>query len=328
MSRSDAETKPEATKSVDPARAETPAGRDDLAAAGANGRDPGTNEGANPTDSTDSTDRRRVRLIYGAIALITLAVTTINALSQQADLARFSGRTIEAWKPFVWEWTSGIVIVALTPLIRRVALRASRCPIAVQAVAHLGGAAVFLAGHLVGIVLLRKLIYGLAGAGPYTLAFTAENILYEARKDAILYAMLAGVFHAARRLGLDRAPPPPTVMAAADAAGRDVWLRDGGTNVRVAACDIVWVASAGNYIEYALADGRKHLIRGTLQGEEGRLARHGLVRVHRTRLINARRVRRVTTLAAGGFEAEMDTGEVIAGSRSYRDRVTALTGSG
>ena len=47
-----------------------------------------------------------------------------------------------------------------------------------------------------------------------------------------------------------------------------VWLRDGAKSIRLAPRDIVWIASAGNYIEYSLADGANHLIRGTLDLED------------------------------------------------------------
>jgi hypothetical protein len=324
MSRVDASTKPESGDSVDPARDEAAASGAGRAPSGTNERDSLTNDGA---ESAAPGDRRRVLAIYGVIAVITLAVCSINALSQHEDISRFGGRAIEAWKPFVWEWTSGLTIIALTPMIRTLVLwsLAAGRNVVLRVLVHVGGAAAFLAGHLAGIAVLRKLIYWAVGAGPYNFVFSAANILYEARKDAILYALLAGVFWAASRLRLDVAPEPPRVVVVTEGAKpRELWLRDGTTSVRVDADDIVWVASAGNYIEYCLTGGMKHLIRGTLTGEEERLARFGLVRVHRTRLVNAARIRRVTTIASGGFEAEMDTGEVIAGSRSYRARVNEL----
>ena len=39
-----------------------------------------------------------------------------------------------------------------------------------------------------------------------------------------------------------------------------------------------------------MADGRTHLVRGTLAGEEARLTKFNIVRVHRTRLVNLSRV--------------------------------------
>ena len=50
-----------------------------------------------------------------------------------------------------------------------------------------------------------------------------------------------------------------------------VWLRDGSTRIRIEPRDILWVSSAGNYVEYSLADGINHLVRGTLAAEEARI---------------------------------------------------------
>ena len=71
-----------------------------------------------------------------------------------------------------------------------------------------------------------------------------------------------------------------------------IWLRDGARSIRIEPRDILWITSAGNYIEYSLADGTNHLIRGTLAAAESELTRFNLVRIHRTRLANLDRVSR------------------------------------
>ncbi len=88
--------------------------------------------------------------------------------------------------------------------------------------------------------------------------------------------------------------------------------------------DIVSVTSAGNYVEYVLTGGRRHLIRATLQAEAERLAAFGLARVHRTRLVNLKRVVALEWGASGDFELRLDTGERIAGSRRFKDAVAGL----
>ena len=84
------------------------------------------------------------------------------------------------------------------------------------------------------------------------------------------------------------------------------------------------VTSAGNYVEYCLADGRTHLIRGTLAAEEARLAPFGIVRVHRTRLVSLARVSAVQPGPNGDFELSLDTGQTVSGSRRYRSAVVSV----
>jgi DNA-binding LytR/AlgR family response regulator len=103
-----------------------------------------------------------------------------------------------------------------------------------------------------------------------------------------------------------------------------LWLRDGSARIRIEPHDVVWVSSAGNYIEYCLASGRTHLVRGTLAAEEARLVQFNIVRVHRTRLVNLSRVSALKAGPNGDFELALDTGQVISGSRRYRGAVTSI----
>jgi hypothetical protein len=108
------------------------------------------------------------------------------------------------------------------------------------------------------------------------------------------------------------------------AAPHMVWLRDGSTRIRIEPRDILWISSAGNYVEYRLADGTNHLIRATLAAEEARLTPFNIVRVHRTRLVNLTRVSGLKTCANGDFELTLDTGQAISGSRRYRGAVSSI----
>ena len=73
-----------------------------------------------------------------------------------------------------------------------------------------------------------------------------------------------------------------------------------------------------------MADGRTHLVRGTLAAEETRLTRFNIVRVHRTRLVNLSRVTGLKAGPNGDFELTLDTGQPISGSRRYRDAVASI----
>ncbi len=103
-----------------------------------------------------------------------------------------------------------------------------------------------------------------------------------------------------------------------------VWLRDGTTRIRFEPRDIVWISSAGNYVEYSLANGSNHLVRGTLASAETQLARFNLVRMHRTRLANQDRVTAVEMKPSGDFELTLDTGQTVQGSRRYKNAVASL----
>ena len=100
----------------------------------------------------------------------------------------------------------------------------------------------------------------------------------------------------------------------------------GAARIRIDAREIVWVASAGNYVEFSLA-AKRHLVRGTLAGEEARLLPFGVVRVHRTRLVNLNHAVAVEPRPSGDFALHMDTGEFLVGSRRYKKAVAGLRGA-
>ena len=117
---------------------------------------------------------------------------------------------------------------------------------------------------------------------------------------------------------------PPSAPADQAPAPQAIWLRDGTTRIRIEPRDILWINSAGNYIEYTMAGGTNHLIRGTLAAAEAELARFSLARIHRTRLANLDRVTGMETKPSGDFELTFDTGQTALGSRRYKTAVAAL----
>jgi DNA-binding LytR/AlgR family response regulator len=144
------------------------------------------------------------------------------------------------------------------------------------------------------------------------------------RKDVVTFALIMTVFWLFDRA---TAPPPaaavsPTTPPPAEPSA-ELWLRDGATRTRIDAGDIVWVASAGNYVEYQLS-GRAHLVRGTLSNEEERLLPFGIVRVHRTRLVNLKRVVAVEPRPSGDAALRLDTGETVVASRRYKQALEAI----
>lgn len=265
--------------------------------------------------------------MFAVIAAIAIIIGVVNALSGAQDAA-WRGGSYDVGRRLFWELSSIIVILLLVPVLM-LSVRQMRRTSSLAARVGIGAAALlgFSALHIAGMVGLRKLMLALAGSA-YDFRFSWETVLYEFRKDTVTALLIGATLwlilsrrdlaQAAREaLSRPAAQPEPSSPDA-------IWLRDGGSRIRVAPREILWVASAGNYIEYSLAGGTRHLIRGTLAATESELARFAIVRVHRTRLANLTRVSTVDFKASGDFELTFDTGQTLGGSRRYRAAVASL----
>lgn len=307
---------------VEPPRDEASPGRADQPRSGTSGELPGTSGGPIAGPKAWLT---RPWLPYATVALFTVAICAVNALTAAHDRSR-QGAGYDIAPPALWEGTSALVIIVVLPLVALAAKRLRRCGGWGSAAVLFSGAAVaFSVIHVVGMVALRKLAYAAVGRS-YGFDWISD-LGYELRKDVVTFALVTMVFWLFE-VATERRPPA-TASASVAPPGRseaELWLRDGTTRVRIDAREIVWVASAGNYVEFQLS-GRSYLVRGTLTGEEQRLVPFGVVRVHRTRLVNLNRVVAVEPRPSGEAELRLDTGETVVASRRYRQALEAIPGS-
>jgi hypothetical protein len=266
--------------------------------------------------------------VYAIVTLLITISCVVNIFSNARDIAWRLGTPHNLWEPAMWEITSGIVVVALVPLARRGALlvrhSAGRPFRVVFGIAGL--LLTFSALHLAGMGLLREFGYWLLKGWSYSFPF-AHQALYEFRKDVFAFSAIAAGFWLAERPALAapiQAEAVATNSADAKAALPEFWLRDGRISILINPCEITSVSSAGNYVEFQLTGHRSHLIRTTLQAQEARLAPFGIARVHRSRLVNLKRVVALEWRPSGDFELRLDSGETVTGSRRFKAAVAEI----
>jgi len=271
----------------------------------------------------------RDRRLYAPTVAIALAAALVNALTAAQDSA-WRGGAYELRTPLLWEMSSAVVIILLSPILLAAVRRMRRLtgwPLRIALA--LAAIVVFSALHVLGMVSIRKLVMLLAG-GSYDFHLSVTTLLYEFRKDVVTCVLIGGSFwlieerRRAQRAALVRPVQQPAASGVPPAQPEIIWLRDGATRTRIAPHDLITVSSAGNYVEYSLANGTSHLIRGTLAAAEAELARFKLARIHRTRLANLDRVTGVAVKPSGDFELTFDNGQLIQGSRRYRDALAGF----
>jgi two-component system LytT family response regulator len=118
--------------------------------------------------------------------------------------------------------------------------------------------------------------------------------------------------------------PAPTAASAGGYAKRLV-VRDAQGMYFVAVADVDRLEADGNYVA-VVAQGRRHLVRESLQLLESRLDPAEFVRVHRSHVVRIDRIRRLEPCGHGEYELTLADGTRLTSSRSYREQVRRLLG--
>lgn len=183
---------------------------------------------------------------------------------------------------------------------------------------HLPAALLFSLAHVAGFIALRRLAFGLAGR-LYDFGSFPPQFMYELRKDVLAYALCIGGFalveHLLRQQQLIETPGQTLTFD----------IRDGTRMVRVRLSDILAVASAGNYVEFVLQDGRRLLMRSPLSAVEADLAKRGFVRTHRSWLVNGAHLTELSPQGSGDYTVRVGTLEVPL-SRRFPTALARLRG--
>ena len=253
---------------------------------------------------------RRLDLLFLLILFAVLTIfLTFNVLNVVEDRGR-AGHPISFWEPAVWEGTSGVVVMVITPAIMALTRRAwpVRAPrlrkLAILAAEGIG----FSLVHVLAIGVMRWAIYRLAG-GHYSPLSPLGDWPYEARKDLFAYAAIVGSYITWREIG-DR----PSPMSASPEV---LEVRDGARRHFVPLTEVIWVEAAGNYVELHRGVGGL-LHRASLADMERRLQSAGFVRIHRSRLVRREAIAAVESKPTGDFLVRLRDGRELAGSRRYR----------
>jgi two-component system LytT family response regulator len=94
-----------------------------------------------------------------------------------------------------------------------------------------------------------------------------------------------------------------------------------GSRIRIVLTDeIEWIAAAGDYAELH-GSGRSHLIRETMNSLEEKLDPAQFLRIHRSRIVRARRIQELCPIDNREYLVRLSDGSEHRSSRSYADHL-------
>jgi hypothetical protein len=252
---------------------------------------------------------------FGIAAVIVGVVNTINVIT-----LTHGDRSSGLGPPIIAEGSSWITFLLFFWIIW-IAWRIAPPPVRPRwkLLIHIPGALAFALAHVGGFVLLRRLAYWVLGGHYHYGAFVPE-FLYELRKDALGYALFIGCFtlidHLLRQQAMIDAPGQTLTFD----------IRDGARLARIRLDEVLAVSSAGNYVEFALRDGRRLLMRSPLSVLESELSPRGFLRTHRSWLVNTRQVTALKPEGSGDYSVELG-GMTVPLSRRFPQALAKLRGA-
>ena len=97
-------------------------------------------------------------------------------------------------------------------------------------------------------------------------------------------------------------------------------IRDGGRTTWVVQDDIEWIDAAGDYM-CVQALGVTYIMRKTMKELENELDETFLQRIHRSTIVNVRRVKEMESHINGEYFLTLDSGHRVKLSRTYKDKL-------
>ena len=238
--------------------------------------------------------RRTFFYSFSSTAVLVGVTNLLNVISVRRDAPHFGFLA-----PFIWEGSSWVTLLCFfwvpwlawryaPPLVRPRA----------KLLVHIPADLAFSLGHVLGFIGLRKLIYWFLGAH-YTFGDFPTHYAYELAKDSLAYALfIAGFTLFDRLLRQQTLIQTPGQTLTFD-------IRDGAKFTRVRLDELLAIASAGNYVEFVLRDGRRLLMRSPLTTLETELSPRGFLRTHRSWLVNAKHVTALKPEGSGDYSIEL-----------------------
>jgi len=100
-------------------------------------------------------------------------------------------------------------------------------------------------------------------------------------------------------------------------------IRSGSRISFLSVSEVDWIEAADNYVRIH-AGRESHLLRDTMANLEKRLDPDQFLRIHRSRIINVRKLKQLQPLFRGEYQIMLEDGTRLETGRGYRDRVLQL----
>ncbi len=255
------------------------------------------------------------------LSTIGLIKAHIRSVSVVDDLSR-NQVSFMPWEPYVWEFSSTLVIISL---VFAVAYWVKRHPLFspqwVHSVFwHFLGSIVFSLLHVLLMVFIRQMVYWLLDSH-YDFGNWARELWYEYRKDVITYFTLLLMIELYFYLKLSFKSQAELQN---EAKNRQLKIKTQNGVFLLKPDEIITVESGGNYVYIHDDNGRVLLHRKTMAEMEKQLNHADFLRIHRSYIVNLKAIKGLKNQGKDPCILLLNNDKEVPVSRKYRKEVLSL----
>jgi LytTr DNA-binding domain len=270
-----------------------------------------------------------LRYRYGYAAAVSVAyalITGIINIAANITELKHSHFSYLPWEPYVWEYSSALVVLVSLPIIvwfdRRLPISWNTWRLNIAR--HLFATIVFSAYKVGATILVRKGLYTLMGRH-YDAGLVPSGFGYDYLPNARLYLGVLFVLYCARFIlsqlqGEAKIFSKPEIGPPVDSLERPqrFLVRKLGKEFLISAAEIEWMQAQGNYVNLQVR-GRAYPLRSTMTAVQSLLDPEKFVRVHRSHIVNLDYLLEIEPLDTGDARLKLRDGTLLGCSRTYRD---------
>jgi len=254
--------------------------------------------------------------IYGCINAWIESVSTIE------DFQRV-GIKIAHWEPYSWAFSSFTLTFLL---IFYIAKAQTMHPLSYgllkkHFVYHIGHSLVFSLLHILGMVLIRKLVYFFHDR-TYDFGHWPTEMLYEYRKDILSYFFILSAIYIYQMI-VNQLQGDASIVSEQSNTSKQtdkLLIKKKGKEFIINLNNVSSIESGGNYI-YIHSNNEVYPMRSTMNKMLKRLDNNQFMRVHRSYIVNLDHIKEIVSPENQVYKINMKNNATVPLSRKYRNQL-------
>ncbi len=269
--------------------------------------------------------KHRTALTSVFVVVYFAANAWVESISTLTDFQR-RGIDVATWEPYSWAFSSAFMLLVLIFYV----IKANEWhPLKYSVFKkhlcwHLVYSVIFSVLHVVGMVMIRKVLYSLQES-TYEFGHWSTEMLYEYRKDILTYFFILTAIYVYHMLIRQLQGDASLVEENPQSSGKSsnkVLVKKKGKEFIIDLNQVSRIESGGNYV-YIHSNQQVYPMRSTMNKMIEKLNNDVFVRVHRSYIVNTDHIKEIVATTPQEYQIMMTDGVMVPLSRKNRPLLLA-----